>query len=110
PGEYMISTTLSEGDGVKVVKVENGNTTWYPDGMDNEYIVDAAHAGNVTVYFNAAGSADWSAFGGYMYIDNGTTPTPDPTTAPAPVGDDGVYLVGTFSGWSPDAQYKMSEN
>ena len=79
-GEYMISTTLSEGDGVKVVKVENGNTTWYPDGMDNEYIVDAAHAGNVTIYFNAAGSADWSAFGGYMYIDNGgSTPEPQPT-------------------------------
>uniref|UniRef100_UPI00292EE230 starch-binding protein n=1 Tax=uncultured Ruminococcus sp. TaxID=165186 RepID=UPI00292EE230 len=51
PGEYMISTTLTEGDGVKVVKVENGTQTWYPDGMDNEYTVDAAHAGNVTVYF-----------------------------------------------------------
>ena len=238
PGEYMISTTLTEGDGVKVVKVENGTQTWYPDGMDNEYKVDAAHAGNVTVYFNAAGSADWSAFGGYMYIDNGITPTPEPTqggdtptpeptqggdtpdptnrtiifsnnkgfstvniyywsesdqpvewpgvpmtyydtnemneqrysfempegmtnyiindgtqqtvditftgatgvymtdkdstgnyevafydisgdnptptpeptTAPTPVGDDGVYLVGTFSSWATDAQYKMSEN
>ena len=225
-GEYMISTTLTEGDGVKVVKVENGTQTWYPDGMDNEYIVDAAHAGNVTVYFNAAGNAEWSAFGGYMYIDNGgvtpdpqptqggdtpdptsrtiifsnnkgfstvniyywsendtpvewpgvpmtyydtnemgeqrysfelpagmtnyiindgtqqtiditftgatgvymtdlngegkyevdfyaisgENPTPEPTTAPTPVGDDGIYLVGTFSGWETDAQYKMSEN
>ena len=84
PGEYMISTTLTEGDGVKVVKVENGVQTWYPDGEGNEYNVDAAHAGNVTVYFNAAGSTDWSTFGGYMYIDNGSTPTPDPTQPVTP--------------------------
>ncbi|WP_405345895.1 starch-binding protein, partial [Ruminococcus sp.] len=88
PGEYMLSTTLSATDGVKAVKVENGEiTTWYPDGMDNEYFVDAAHAGNVTIYFNPSGSADWSAFGGYIYIDGGTTPTPDPTEAPTEAPD-----------------------
>ena len=78
-GEYMISTTLTEGDGVKVVKVENGTTTWYPDGTDNEYVVDAAHAGNVTVYFNPSKNAEWSILEGYIYIDNGSTPTPEPT-------------------------------
>ena len=94
-GEYMISTTLTEGNGVKVVKVENGTTTWYPDGEGNEYTVDAAHAGNVTVYFNAAGSADWSAFGGYMYIDNGSTPTPDPDPT-QPVNPDPDVQGGTI--------------
>ncbi len=80
PGEYMLSTTLTEGDGVKVVKVSGGQKTWYPDGMDNDYKVDAAHAGAVTIYFKETYQADWAAFKGYMYIDNGSTPDPDPTT------------------------------
>ena len=88
PGEYMLSTTLSATDGVKAVKVENGAiTTWYPDGMDNEYTVDAAHAGDVTIYFKTAYQSDWSTFGGHLYIDGGSTPTPDPTTAPTEASD-----------------------
>ena len=72
-GEYMLDTTLAVGDGIKVVKVENGETaTWYPDGMDNEYVVDAAHAGDVTVYFNPTEQSAWSAFGGYFYIPSGS--------------------------------------
>ncbi len=118
PGEYMISTTLTEGDGVKVVKFENGATTWYPDGTDNEYTVDAAHAGNVTVYFNASGNAEWSAFGGYMYIDNGSTPTPDPTepvtpdpttpVTPEPSGN--TIIFSNNKGFSTVNIYYWSEN
>ena len=43
-------------------KVTDGNkSTWYPDGMDNNYVVDAAHSGNVTVYFRPdyTGGSDW---------------------------------------------------
>ena len=116
----MISTTLTEGDGVKVVKVENGTATWYPDGTDNEYVVDAAHAGNVTVYFNASGNAEWSAFGGYMYIDNGSTPV-DPTTAPVdptptePVNPDpdekgGTIIFSNNKGFSTVNIYYWSES
>ncbi|WP_405357271.1 starch-binding protein, partial [Ruminococcus sp.] len=81
PGEYMLSTTLASGDGIKALKVENGAiTAWYPNGMGDEYNVDAAHAGDVTVYFKPTYQSDWSAFGGYLYIDGGSAPTPDMIT------------------------------
>lgn len=62
-GEYMLATTLSEGQKIKVVYVENGTIkTWYPDGQDNEYNIDAAHSGNVTVYFNPHFNYTWNSF------------------------------------------------
>ncbi len=68
-GEYMLETTLAEGDQIKVVKVDsNVITAWYPDGLDNQYTVDAAHAGDVTVFFRETYNSDWAAFGGYFYI------------------------------------------
>ena len=49
-----------------------------------------------------------------MYIDNGSTPTPDnPTTAPGPgpePSDDGYFLVGSFNDWTPSSAYQFSEN
>ena len=74
-GEWMLTTTLTEGEKIKVVKVVNGQiNAWYPDGYDNEYTVDAAHAGNVTVYFRNAYHPDWASFGGYIYIGAALTP------------------------------------
>ena len=71
-GEMILATTLAVGDEIKVVKVEDGAiTTWYPDGLDNQYTVDAAHAGNVNIYFRETYNNDWSAFGGYFYIEAG---------------------------------------
>ncbi|MBQ1678819.1 MAG: starch-binding protein, partial [Oscillospiraceae bacterium] len=68
--EYVLSTTLQTGDPIKVVKVEQGAiTVWYPDGMGNEYVVDAAHAGEKTVYFSESYRSDWADFGGYIWID-----------------------------------------
>ena len=62
-GEYMLATTLSEGQKIKVVYVENGTIkTWYPDGQGNEYNVDAAQSGNVTVYFNPYFNYTWNSF------------------------------------------------
>ena len=68
-GEYFLTTTLAEGDGIKVVGIQEQKETYYPDGFGNEYIVDAAHAGAKTVYFRPAGNPDWAAFGGYFYIE-----------------------------------------
>ena len=68
--EYMLEVTLVEGQPLKVVKVENGAIVkWYPDGMGNEYVVDADHAGEMIIYFkeNQQGG-DWSQFGGFMFI------------------------------------------
>ncbi len=70
-GEYVLTTTLAENDHIKVVKVQNDVImAWYPDGEGNEYIVDAAHAGEgKAIYFQETYKEDWSAFGGYIWID-----------------------------------------
>ena len=70
-GEYMLYVAnLAIGTEVKVVRAFNGEIlTWYPDGMDNNYVVDYAHSGRVNVYFRPAGN-HWSDFhdGGFFYI------------------------------------------
>ena len=72
--EYLLETGLAVGDGIKVVKVENGAITeWYPGGVDNQYVVDAAHAGRKTIYFKTTYDNAWSAFGGFMWIDGALT-------------------------------------
>lgn len=60
--EYQLITDLAEGEEFKVVKIENGSAVWYPDGSNNNYVVDTAHAGaGKTVYFrpNGNGGDDW---------------------------------------------------
>jgi hypothetical protein len=70
-GEYKLNTTLTAGDKIKPAYVEDDAAkTWYGE---NDYTVDAAHAGAVTIYFRPAGNHDWAAFGGYIYIEAGTT-------------------------------------
>ena len=73
--EYKLMTTLEEGQQIKVVLVSNGTQLgpWYPDGEGNEYTVDAAHAGTKIIYFRPDYNSDWSAFGGYMWIDDPPT-------------------------------------
>ena len=67
--EYMLATTLAVGDSIKAVKVEGGKIVgYYPDPGDN-YTVDEAHSGDVTVYFNPNGNSGWGAFGGYIWIN-----------------------------------------
>ncbi len=69
--EYIISTTLAEGEGIKVLGVQGETLTWYPDGEGNEYVVDAAHAGNVTIYFRPEGGVEgWYA--GYFFVTETT--------------------------------------
>lgn len=68
-GEYMLDVQLAEGDQIKVVGISEGNESYYPGGIAAPYVVDAAHAGWVTIYFRPEGKAEWAAFGGYMYVD-----------------------------------------
>ena len=68
--EFMLTTDLAVGDGIKVVQVSNGAIVgWYPDGMDNQYIVDVSHSGEKTIYFKPYYDDAWSYFGGYIYIE-----------------------------------------
>lgn len=67
-GEFMLNVDLTEGYGIKVCKVENEViTAYYPDGMGNEYLVDADHAGKKCIYFDGTSHGDWLA-GGYFWI------------------------------------------
>ena len=96
-GEYVLNTTLTEGAGLKVVKAAAGEIlTWYPEGMGNEYVVDATHAGEVTIYFRETYNEDWAAFGGYIYITE-TTPDAldnlDATQKPIKVIRNGQVLI-----------------
>ena len=75
-GEFMLETILAEGDSLKVMGVTGEITSWYPTG-DN-YVVDAAHAGSVTMYFQVEYKAEWAEFGGYFYIAVNPAPVADP--------------------------------
>ena len=57
--EYMITLTLKAGAELKVIGVGENTTTWFPDGFDNNYVVNTA--GKYTVYFSPdyQGGDDW---------------------------------------------------
>ncbi|MBQ2519659.1 MAG: hypothetical protein II540_00035 [Paludibacteraceae bacterium] len=66
--EYVLAVNLTEGDELKVKKVEAGQPdVWYP-GEGGNYVVDANHAGATTMYFQVDYKEEWAAFGGYFYI------------------------------------------
>ena len=69
--EFIFVGQLNAGDEFKAVQVENGSiVTWYPDGTNNNYVVDAAQAGDRAVYFRPQYQSDW---GGHFRI--GDPPT-----------------------------------
>lgn len=73
--EFVLTATLAEGDEIKVVNVLNDAiTAWYPAG-DN-YVIDAAHAGEKDIYFrpDLQGGEDW--FGACIYIAANEEPQP----------------------------------
>jgi len=72
PNEYYLNITLEAGDELKAIGVADGAiVAWYPWGEEN-YIVDAAHAGTTTIYFrpNRDGGADW--YFGFIYVPTTT--------------------------------------
>ena len=65
----MVAATLAEGDSLKVVNVvDDAITAWYPNGMNNNYVVDADHAGETTLYFRPdyQGGEGW--YEGCIYV------------------------------------------
>ena len=69
PGEYMVNNiTLTQGEEFKIIGVDGGNVTWYPDGNDNNYVVDANHAGTTTVYFRPDGQGGDGWFNGTIFV------------------------------------------
>lgn len=69
-GEYQLTVNLVANQSIKVVSVANDAiVAWYPDGQDNDYTIDEAHAGLKTIYFKPTGDEAWADFGGYFYIE-----------------------------------------
>jgi len=67
-GEFLLDFNLSEGDGIKVVGVKGEAQTWYIEGEGNEFIADAAHSGDVTIYFRPEANPEWSDLAGHIYV------------------------------------------
>ena len=68
--EYMIDWTLEQGNEFKIVEWDGADgQIWYPDGTNNNYVVDAAHAGPSTIYFRPLkdGGDDWHY--NYIYVE-----------------------------------------
>ena len=67
--EYMKTIDFAAGAEFKVVKVQGETQTWYPDGMDNNYVI--TNASNYTVYFRPNGDGGEGWHYGYIYaVDN----------------------------------------
>ena len=101
--EFILETNLTQGQAFKVVRLENGAiATWYPDGPDNNYVVDADHAGPAVIYFRNTYHSDWAANGGHVWVggkpavqyvdENGETQSCTNYTTANFAGD-------TWSGW-----------
>ncbi len=81
--EYTINVELSKDDSFKVIYTDGDNTTWYPDGMDNDYVVAAD--GTYDVYFrpNYDGGEDWHS--GCIYAAKQADEEPTTVVEPATV-------------------------
>ncbi len=93
-GEYMLeNVTLAEGDLFKVVRVEeDAIKTWFPDGIDTDYVVDAAHAGVKTIYFRADGQGGEGWHAGCIFV------TPNEMTAITNVNADAKAVKSLKNG------------
>ena len=57
-GEYMGEFTFAANDEFKVIAYDGEQiTTWYPDGMGNNYQI--TEAGEYSVYFRPEGNSEW---------------------------------------------------
>mgnify|MGYP002623132214 CR=1 FL=1 len=91
---YTYTGTFDAGVGIKVIKVEGETTTWYPEGMNNEYTINVT--GEHTITFNPE-SCEY-------------TVSDDEATEPVETVADGYYLVGDFNNWTANADYAFTEN
>ena len=98
-GKYTITTDLTQGDEIKVMKVDGRASTYYPDGMGNGYIVQVT--GSHTIVFNPQATGSTPA--DYFTVS-------DDEAEPQPTLADGYYLVGDFNEWTATADDMLTEN
>ena len=64
-GEYKGEFTFAANDEFKVIGVEGETTTWFPGGMNNNFVIN--EAGDYKITFNPAGGVDgW--YEGYFHV------------------------------------------
>ena len=74
-GVYVLSTTLANGDKFKVVRVyKDGSQTWYPDGTNNDFVVDAKTEGQKTIFFRPDGQGGEGWHYGVIYVEPNVVP------------------------------------
>lgn len=96
-GEYQLTITLAADQQFKVVSVQKDQIkAWYPDGMDNNFIVDAAHAGEKTVYFrpDGQGGQDWHYGCIYVAANEDQPEQPEMTAIYDWAGEIGTTIIG----------------
>ena len=121
--EYFITLEVKAQDELKITyyTLDVTQIKFYPDGFNNNYVIDKT--GTATVYFrpNYDGGEDWYA--GCIYVDITEAPATldepteapeEPTTAPEeptePAAEGGFYLVGSMTDWAPAEAYKLAKN
>ncbi len=75
-GQRKVTVALEKNDQLKVAEYYRGyRIAWFPDGEDNNYVVDEKHAGSAQdIYFRADYSGDGAWHYGCIYVvDNGAT-------------------------------------
>ena len=98
--KYTITTDLTAGQGIKVIKIEGNETTWYPSGTDNNYVVNVTGTHTI-VLVNP--DATTGVATDYFTVS-------DDEAEPQPVLANGFYLVGSFNSWTASADYLLTEN
>ena len=101
--EYFYTLDLTTTSEFKVVKVQNGQQSWIPEGMGNNYGQNGEITadGEYTVYFrpNYDGGEDW--FYSCIYAEKTGEFVPETPT---------YYLVGNMTEWDVDENYELNPN
>ena len=101
--EYFYTLDLTTTSEFKVVKVQNGQQSWIPEGMGNNYGQNGeiTEDGEYTVYFrpNYDGGEDW--FYSCIYAEKTGEFVPETPT---------YYLVGNMTEWDVNENYELNPN
>ena len=54
---------------MKVVKVEGNALKQYYPSRDDNFVIDADHAGQKDIYFRPQGNTEWTDFYGFLWIE-----------------------------------------
>ena len=101
--EYFYTLDLTTTSEFKVVKVQNGQQSWIPEGMGNNYGQNGEITadGEYTIYFrpNYDGGEGW--FYSCIYAEKTGEFVPETPT---------YYLVGNMTEWDVNENYELNPN